>query len=157
MVRKTCMTIWEMVCLLLRIEYKVEGAVRLNPRLRIADQFYFCLQKFSSYSKPVEAFAWDSIDGDHDPQWVELLMVMLLVLERDSHPDQGHTHIVPWKGNIQLNYDMRSCTRAQLVAAMTSRSLENLVLSILSTFQGIDWPFQSAHLFEGGMLYSSWG
>ena len=57
MVRKTCMTIWEMVYLLLRIEYKVEGAVRLNPRLRIADQFCFCLQKFSSYSEPVEAFA----------------------------------------------------------------------------------------------------
>jgi len=51
------MTIWEMVCWLLMTEYMVEGAVKLNLQLRIADQFGFGLQKPSSYSEPVEAFA----------------------------------------------------------------------------------------------------
>ena len=84
-----------MVCWPLMTEYMVEGAVKLNPQLRIADQFGFGLQKHSSYSEPVVAFASGSVDGEHDPQSVVLLMVTLLVLEMYCHPDQGHTHTVP--------------------------------------------------------------
>ena len=62
MVQKIYMTAWEMVCWLLMTEYMVEGVVKLKQGestilSKTADQFSFGLQKPSSYSEPVEAFA----------------------------------------------------------------------------------------------------